>query len=423
MFDVIVVGARLAGAGTAMLLARRGLNVLMVERSSLPSDTLSSHQMQLPAAARLARWGLLDAVLASGAPPARQVRFHTPEVVLAGSFPTVDGVDAVYSPRRQILDQILLEAALAAGAQLRTRATVEQVSVQDGRAHLEGRDKGGGSWSETARFVVGADGRHSAVARMLGAPIRRSEPARSIATYTYWDGVPLDGAEVHNLDRRAVGAWPTNDGLVMTYMAWPAAELDRLRADVEGHLLSTLDQAGTLGQRVRAGRRAERIRTTPDVGSAVRKPYGPGWALAGDAGLVMDPITGQGIGHALRDAELLAQALGDGFDGRRPFAQALAAYEQERDRQTLPMYDFTTDLAALEPASPQARVLFRALADRPDEVTRFLGVLTGTESVTDFFAPGHLRQVVGLRGLAQIIVAHARGGRRGAHAPAAARAS
>jgi 2-polyprenyl-6-methoxyphenol hydroxylase-like FAD-dependent oxidoreductase len=206
----------------------------------------------------------------------------------------------------------------------------------------------------------------------------------------------------------------------MTYMAWPTEELDRLRSDVEGNLLATLDRAGTLGERVRAGRRAERIRTVPDLPSYVRAGAGPNWALAGDAGLLMDPITGAGIGHALRDAELLSEALVAGFTGTRPLAAALADYDAERDRQTLPLYEFTRRLAALPGPTPEARVLFGALAEQPEEVRRFLGVLTGIESPDVFFGPAHVRHLLGLRGLARIVTAKVGAGmRRRPVAPAA----
>ena len=131
-----------------------------------------------------------------------------------------------------------------------------------------------------ARLVVGADGKHSLVAREAGAAAYREEPASTAACYTYWSGVDLAGGAISARDGRAVGAWPTNDGLVMTYVAWPVAEFDHLRADVEGNLGKTLDDAGDLGDRVRAGTRAERIRCSNDLPSRFRVPHGPGWALS-----------------------------------------------------------------------------------------------------------------------------------------------
>ena len=196
-----------------------------------------------------------------------------------------------------------------------------------------------GSSAATARLVIGADGKHSMVAAAVGAPEYRVKPPLTTAWYTYWEGVDCPGGELYTRGRRAMGAWPTNDGMVMTYVGWPIGEFKAFRADVERNFLATLDQAGDLGERVRAGARAERFRGSPDLPNFFRRPYGPGWALVGDAGLVMDPITGQGIGHAFRDAELLADAIADGLGGRRPPEGALAGYQRERDRATGAIYD------------------------------------------------------------------------------------
>jgi 2-polyprenyl-6-methoxyphenol hydroxylase-like FAD-dependent oxidoreductase len=415
-YDVIVVGTRAAGAATAMLLARRGLRVLAVDRAAFPSDTLSTHQVQVPGGAALRRWGLLDAVVAAGTPAARQVRFDPGGVVLTGRFPALDGVDAVYSPRRTILDKLLVDAAREAGAEVRERFAVDEVLVSDGRVTgVSGRLKGGATVTERAGMVVGADGKHSLVARTVGATAYHEQPVRSIACYTYWSGVELDGGEMYGRPRRAAGVWPTNDGLAMTYIAWPIEEFASFRADVEANVLATLDQAGDLGERVRQGTRVERFRTTPDLPNRFRAAYGPGWALAGDAGLVMDPVTGQGIGHAFRDAELLAGALEAGLGGRKPLEGALAAYQARRDKDTLAMYRFTCDLASFPPPRPEQQALFAALAGNQAEADRFLGVVTGSVPMDEYFAPRNLLRLLGVRGLGRMLL-----GRRRAGAGAAA---
>ena len=403
MYDVIIVGARVAGSSTAMLLAGKGLRVLLVDRATFPSDTLSTHQVQLPGGARLRRWSLLDQVVASGAPAARKVRFDAGPVVLQGCYPVFEGVDAVYSPRRTVLDALLLEAARAAGAEVREQFIVEELTLEAGRVSgIRGRSKGGQPVTEAARLVVGADGKHSLVATTVGAPVHHDRPPLTMGCYTYWHDVPLDGGEIYARPRRAVGAWPTNDGLTLTYLAWPVEEFPAFRADVEANALRTLDLAGDLGERVRAGRRAERFRASPDLPSFFRRPFGPGWALVGDAGLVMDPVTGQGIGDALRDAELLAEAVEAGLGGRRPLGGALAGYERARDRAALAMYEFTTDLAAFGPPTAEQQALFGALEGRPDEIGRLLGVLTGAVPMADYFRPRSLLRVLGVRGLASM---------------------
>jgi 2-polyprenyl-6-methoxyphenol hydroxylase-like FAD-dependent oxidoreductase len=409
MYDVIIVGARVAGSSTAMLLAREGLSVLVVDRATFPSDTLSTHQVQLPGVARLRRWGLLDAVVASGAPPARQVRFDVGPVVLQGHFPTFQDVDAVYSPRRTVLDALLVDAARAAGAEVRENFIVDEVMLEGGRTTgIRGREKGGQPVTESARMVVGADGKHSLVARTVGAAVHHDKPPLSVACYTYWEDVPLHGGEIYARERRAVGAWPTNDGLTMTYIAWPVEEFPAFRADIEGNVLRTLELAGDLGERVRAGRRAERFRASPDLPNFLRRPHGSGWALVGDAGLAMDPITGQGIGDALRDAELLADAIGAGLGGKQPLEDALAGYERDRDQAALPMYQFTTDLATLGPPGVEQQSLFAALAGRQAEIDRFLGVITGAVPLADYLAPGNLLRVLGVRRMATMMLSKLR---------------
>ena len=302
MYDVIVVGARVAGASTALLLARRGLKVLAVDRAEFPSDTLSTHQVQVPGVARLARWGILDAVVAAGTPAAATVRFDPGPVVLRGRFPEFEGASAVYSPRRTLLDKLLVDAARAAGAEVRERFAFDSLVFDGDRVTgIRGRSAGGGAVSETARLVVGADGRHSAVAKAVQAPAYHVKPALSTAYYTYWSGVELAGGEIYSREcvKRMVGAWPTNDGLVMTYVAAPASEFHAFRADPEGSILAALDRCGDLGERVRAGERADRVFGTADTRNRFHQPFGAGWALVGDAGLVMDPVTGAGIADAL----------------------------------------------------------------------------------------------------------------------------
>lgn len=391
MYDVIIVGARVAGASTALLLARRGLRVLAVDRATFPSDTLSTHQVQVPGAARLARWGLLDRLVAAGTPTTRRVRLDQNGIVLDGAFPTVDGVDALISPRRTVLDAVLVDAAREAGAEVRENVVVEEL-VDGG---IRCREKGGAPVVERAPLIVGADGKHSLVARSVGAREYRRHAPRSVAFYAYWEGVPLERGEMYGRPQRIVGAWPTNDGLVITYLAWPVAEFDAIRRDVEGAALRSLDATG-LGERIRAGRRVERFRGSPELPAFFRRPYGPGWALVGDAGLTLDPITGQGIGHALRDAELLADAIAsESFATGRP----LADYHRARDSATLPMARMTARLSRLAPPPPGERVLFEALARDPG---LFFGVLSGVVSPDAVFSPRGLVRLLGVRGLARM---------------------
>jgi 2-polyprenyl-6-methoxyphenol hydroxylase-like FAD-dependent oxidoreductase len=403
-YDVIVVGARVAGSSTAMLLARAGLHVLVLDQARFPSDTLSTHQLQVPGVARLARWGLLEKLLATGVPATGRVRFENGGVVIEGAYPPHDGVETMLSPRRTVLDALLVDAAREAGAEVREATTVEGLVFDGGRVTgVRCRSKDSAStMTERGTLVVGADGRHSTVAGMVGAAEYNARPSRSMAFYTYWQGLPVDGGEMYAFDNRVASAWPTNDGLVMTYVAWPAAEFAAFRQDPAANLLTTLDRAGTLGERARNAVSVAPTRGTNDLPNVFRKPFGPGWVLVGDAGLTMDPITGLGMGHGLRDAELASRAIIAGLGPQARLDAEMARYARQRDKQTKAIYDFTVSLASLNPATAAERALFAAIAARPRDTTTFFGTINGSVPMRRLFSPGKLIGLVGVRGFMQL---------------------
>lgn len=400
-YDLIVVGARVAGAATALVAARRGLRVLVVDRAPVGSDTISTHQVQLPGVALLRRWGVLEELTAAGTPAVRGVRLDVDGIVVEGRFPRHDGVDALYSPRRTLLDAALVRAARAAGAEVRDRFRVTELRWDAGRVvGVRGRDAGGHPVTETATIVVGADGKHSMVAEAVGAPVQRQRPVRTLACYTYWRGLPVERGELHQRPGRAAAVFPTDDGLTMVYVAAPVDELAAFRADVQARYLASVDRFGDLGARVRSAERPERFRLTADLPNRVRVPHGPGWALVGDAGLVMDPISAQGIGNALRDAAGTADAIADALDGDLRLRDVLAARHRRRDAALVPMFDLTDRLARLRAIGTAERRFLGALADRPAEVGRFLGVLAGTTPLGAYRSPRNLARVLGPCGAA-----------------------
>jgi 2-polyprenyl-6-methoxyphenol hydroxylase-like FAD-dependent oxidoreductase len=416
-YDVIVVGARVAGAATAMLLARQGLRVLAVDRVSFPSDTISSHQLQVPGVALLQKWGLLGKLAAAGTPPARRVRFDAGGgLVLDGQFPAYEGVDVLYSPRRTLLDTILVEAAREAGAEVRENFRVTQLTASGGRiTGIRGGARGRPEASESASLVIGADGKRSLVAGAVGARRYRERPVRSFASYSYWAGVPVSGGELYQRPGRAVAVFPTNDELTMVYVAAPMTEFASARADLEGHYLRTLDLCGDLGERVRSGSRAERLRTTPDQPNTFRCSHGPGWALAGDAGVVMDSVSAQGMTHALRDASYLSAAVVAGLGGSRPLAGALRGHQRRRDRAIRGMYDFTLRLAAFPPATPAQRHFLAAIAADQQQTDRFLAAFAGIVPPEHYFTLRTAARILGSRGLRKLTAAtanHLHGGLR-----------
>jgi 2-polyprenyl-6-methoxyphenol hydroxylase-like FAD-dependent oxidoreductase len=395
VYDVIVVGARCAGAATAMLLARRGHRVLVVDRATFPSDTLSTHYVQQPAVARLRDWGLLDRLVASGCPPIPTYGLDFGELALTGWPTPYDGVALAYGPRRTVLDALLVEAAGEAGATVATGFRVEGL-VQDGDAvaGIRGRTADGAEVVERARLVVGADGLHSVVASAVGAPIYDDRGTYQCFYYTYWSGVPVGGFEAYVRERRAVAANPTNDGLTCVPVVFPRSELTTVRRDVERHCLEAIDLT-PLGEKVRAATREDRWYGTGDLPNRFRRPYGPGWALVGDAGSYQDPVTAHGITNAFRDAELLAEAAGQGLDGTRPMDVALAAYHRRRDDAARPMFELTCQFASMEPPSAETRRLLAGLAGNQPATDRYFGMLAGTVAVEDFFAPDHVAAILG----------------------------
>jgi 2-polyprenyl-6-methoxyphenol hydroxylase-like FAD-dependent oxidoreductase len=238
--------------------------------------------------------------------------------------------------------------------------------------------------------VVGADGKHSRVAAAVDAPVYDEKPAVEGAYYAYWSGVETSGFELFIRPDRAVGAIPTNDDLTLVLAAWPIADMDAVRADVEGNYRKALELAPSLADRVAAGTRESRFHAAGDLPGFFRTPYGPGWALVGDAGYTIDPSTAQGISDAFRDAEQLAAALDDALSGRRPYGEALAAFHHERDEAVRPMYELTFDLATLEPPPPELQQLLGAAAGQPAAMDAFARMMTGVMPVPEFFAPEHL---------------------------------
>ena len=381
MYDAIIVGARAAGSPTAMLLARKGLRVLLVDRASFPSDTLSTHYIHQPGIARLRRWGLLERLVETGCPPVTEMTFDVGPFALHAALPASDGTLEGYCPRRAVLDALLLEAAAEAGAEVRTGVAVDELLFEDG-AVVGIRAQGS---EERARVVIGADGRNSFVARAVQAPEYETRVGRTCAYYSYWAGAQGDGAELHPRDGRMIISGPTNDGLQIVVAFWPREEFKAVRADVEQSFLEAVALAPSLAERLAGGERADRFYGSADLPFYYRKPYGPGWALVGDAGYHKDPITAQGITDAFRDAELLADALASGFAGEQPLDQALAGYERSRNEETRPMYELTYELAALAPPPPQQQELLASLRGDPELTSRFLGTVAGTVPIAEFF--------------------------------------
>lgn len=353
-YDVAIVGARAAGAATALLLARQGHDVIVLDRALLPSDTLSTHSISRSGVVQLHRWGLLDEVVASGAPPIRRVTFHTPDGSTAREVKDRSGVDYLVAPRRRALDTIVARAAADAGADLRLGTTVTGV-VRDAGGRVTGVRAVGpdGPLLVDARVVVGADGLRSGVARAVGAPVVDERPPGSSTFYAYYGGVAWDGIEFFLRPGSLAGVFPTHGGEACIWVCVPPAvalAARRRAGSVEsafGELLA--EAAPELAARLAGATRSEPVRGMARLPNQARQAWGPGWALVGDALYHRDAITGHGISDAYRDAEALATALGPALRCARPLAAALDEYGRRAAVTRQDIFAITCALGAFPP--------------------------------------------------------------------------
>lgn len=393
-YDAIVVGARCAGAPTAILLARQGRHVLLVDRATFPSDTLSTHVIHAPGVAALSRWGLLDQVVATGCPPIGTYSYDFGPFTIHGAARPVEGHSAGYAPRRTVLDTILVDEARASGVEVWEGFNVDSLVTED-RAVLgiSGHTKDGERVDARASIVIGADGKNSHVAKTVRAGEYETRPRLQYAYYTYFRDLLTEGMEVFIRPDRGFGAAPTNDGLTMVVVGWPYAEAAAYKADVEANFLSTLDLAPGFAERARTA-----TRVGPFLGGAVpgffRVPFGPGWALVGDAGYNKDPITAQGISDAFLDAERCSTAIGSWLDGDSTYDAAMTSWQQARDAKAMPLYEFTSQLATLEPPPPETQQLLGAVYGNPDAMDGFVSVVAGTVSPAEYFSPDNIAHIL-----------------------------
>jgi 2-polyprenyl-6-methoxyphenol hydroxylase-like FAD-dependent oxidoreductase len=396
MYDAIIVGARCAGAPTAMLLARKGYRVLLVDRATFPSDTLSTHIVWPHGAEIMDRWGLFDRLAATGCPPiALNLIFDVGPFALKGAVTDTNRGRGGFCPRRTVLDKLLVDAAVEAGVELREGFTAEAL-VWDGDrvAGLKGHGRAGTTGDERARVVIGADGVHSLVAKAVRAPEYDVKPMLTTNYYSYFSGFAANDLEEYVRPHQAVGCFPTHDGLTLIAVLWPSARFDEVRADLERHVSKVLESTPTVADRLQRAKREDKWYGTAGVPNYFRQPSGPGWALVGDAGYAKDPITAQGISDAFIDAEALTMALDDAWSGRRPGGDALAEYQASRDERAKPMYDFTCQLATLEPPPPALQQLFAALRGNQKETNQFYSAITGSRPLPSFMNPDNLGRII-----------------------------
>ena len=385
MYDAVVVGARCAGASTAMLLARQGWRVLLADKDVFPSDRLSSHFIHPSGIVQLRDWGLLDDLVASGCPAMEEMTLDFGAFALHGRPTPLDGVRAHYAPRRIVLDDLLVRAAAAAGADLHEGLRVRELVWDDGRVvGIRATGRSDARVEARARVVIGADGPHSTVARAVGAPVHRAHPRLTCAYYGYWRDVESRGVVLYARPGGMVAEFQTNDDSTVVYVAWPQARFPEVRRDVDNAFMRQVDHiAPDLAARLQHGVRSEPIRGSGSLDNFMRRSAGRGWALAGDAAAHKDPYLASGISDALRDAHLLTAALNVALDGRSSIDDALRDYDLRRTAAIEPLFELNAQLATLQPPPPDLAAHLASLVDDQAAIDRFLGAISGTLPLHD----------------------------------------
>lgn len=376
-YDAVVVGARCAGAATAMLLARRGMRVLVLDRGQYGTDTLSTHALMRGAVLQLHRWGVLPELVRRGTPPVRTTTFHYGTDAIEVAIRPGNGVDALYAPRRRLLDAMLVDAARESGAEIRYGMTLADLRY-DGEGRVTGAvalDAAGRLAEFSTRLVVGADGIGSAVARLAKAEVTHQARHASATVFGYFAGIPDTGYHWHYVEGASVGRIPTNDG---RHCVFVSVSPQRYRNEILGDRMAGFhailrEVSPTLAAEVASATLDDTLLAFAGRRGYLRQAHGPGWALVGDAGYFKDPITAHGITDALRDAELLADAASI---GTRP---AFARYEATRNALSQPLLDVTDAIAAYDWDLDRAQTLHKALNQAMKrEVEHMLAADAGT---------------------------------------------
>lgn len=343
-YDALIVGARAAGAATALLLASQGLKVLAIDRQAYGSDTISTHALMRGAVIQLTRWGLLDEIIKAGTPAVRYTTFYYGDEAIGLDIKPEYGANSLFAPRRTVLDRVLVDGARRAGAHIYHGGSLRALDFDpDGRVTgASFQDAEGNAHSIKADIVIGADGRRSTVADLVNAQTYRRSEYRTSAIYGYLSGITDEGFRWYYRPGVSVGAIPTNAGETCVFVSLPPERLRREIAKGSESLFETILAETSPDFAREAGRasRPDRLRRHPGENGFFRQSFGPGWALVGDAGFFKDPLTAHGITDALRDAELLAAAVNDAS------MSAFKRYQDERDALSQEHFNVTDAIAS-----------------------------------------------------------------------------
>jgi menaquinone-9 beta-reductase len=325
-WDALVIGARCAGAATSMLLARGGARVLCIDYGEPGTDTLSTHALMRLGVVQLARWGILDTIRGAGTPVIRRTVFHYGDEAVEVDIRPMPESDGLYAPRRTVLDLALVRAAAEAGVEFRFRTGFVGL-IRDASGRVTGaqvRHAGGQVEDIRAGLVIGADGRRSAVARAVAAPVTCAGRHASAVAYAYAEGLANDGYRWLYAPGAGGGVIPTNDGRSCVFLALPPNLLREALGDrsLAAFRRAIAHHVPLMAETIAQGAFHGRLFVHGGATGFIRQAAGPGWGLVGDASYFKDPLTAHGITDALRDAEILAAAALAGDITTYPSARA-----------------------------------------------------------------------------------------------------
>lgn len=399
LYDIIVVGARIVGASTAALLAQRGFRVLLLEKSTFPSPTVSCPIIFGNSLDILSRFGAEEVIERLGAPKVRLYGTDYGFARLIGHLPPAKGRDYAFSIQRSRLDEALARhVAELPNITLREGFAISDVIQDNGRVvGVRGRAASGAIEEFGATYaVIGADGRNSTMARLVGAREYNTRPAHAWLYYAYYHNVtPLD--EPSAMGYRAVPGlsilvFDADQDLTVLSIGARTPSFEVARKDPEGTMLAAIKQVPEMAWRIERAERATPIMGLAPAGMFYRQPYGPGWALVGDAGQRLDPVTGQGIYQGLHAAELLVDALTHIRAGAA-WEPTMRRFHRQRDRDSKANYNFAALHAELKPQTWLAQRLVKRMTIDPELGRFYLGTINGATHADENF---NLRRILPL---------------------------
>lgn len=386
-YDVIVIGGSVSGAPTAMLLARQGHKVLLIDKHAFPRDANSTHFIWPRGMSYLNRWGIAEPIL-QATPFFRKMEVCIEGISLHGSVPLADlqqrfrrlhgddrgAIDCYCGPRRYFLDHHLLNCAREAGVTVRERVTYQAPIYQDGRlVGITACDEDDHEFQVRAQLVIGADGRFSNFVKDVGARDTDFRPLSTFAYFGYFRGIDKPELAIHKRGRFGTAIFPTLDNTHMVLVYGPTASWDDFRRNPEQHFLDIYRFcAPDVAALIERAERTEPFKAAARMEAFQRESVGPGWALVGDAGSFKDQVTAMGITHAFRDAELISGYIHRALAGEFPMDEGLRQYRLARAGDYVDYFDFVCKTAEMNNYSVNDLKYFYSIQNNQPAIDQML---------------------------------------------------